>query len=180
MPGPSLLDLTVRELLDAVAARTSAPGGGSVAALTAALAAGLAGMAARYGPEALVPVAEQADALRDRAAALADADAAAYAAFLAVRQLPAEDLRRRAAVTGAAAVPAEIAEVGDAVSELALDLRHRGNPNLHGDVVAALLLASAATTAATTLVRENVGDDPRTARAAALAAAAQDRAARAI
>jgi formiminotetrahydrofolate cyclodeaminase len=189
----SLLDLTVRELLDAVAAKTSAPGGGAVAALAAALAAGLTGMAARYGvpgvpvpdgpsaesiragrlsPEALGSIAEQADSLRERAAALVDADVDAYAAYLAAVRRPRDDPRRRRAVEtateGAAAVPAEIAEVGAAVSELALSLRHRSNPNLHGDVVAAVLLAAASTTAASTLVRENLGHrprDPRLARA---------------
>ncbi|WP_425564207.1 cyclodeaminase/cyclohydrolase family protein, partial [Pseudonocardia zijingensis] len=41
MAEPSLLDLTVRELLDSVAARTPAPGGGGVAAIVTAMAAGL-------------------------------------------------------------------------------------------------------------------------------------------
>ncbi len=198
MPERSLLDLTVRELLDAVAARTSAPGGGAAAALTTALAAALTGMAARYGipvpplpdpdgtrlpADALAAIAERADALRVRAAALADADADAYAAYLTALRLPREDPLRATAVagarSGAAAVPSEIAELGDAVSELALGLRHRGNPNLQGDVVAAVLLAAAATTTAAALVGENLGPDPRTDRARERASEASDRAHRA-
>ena len=50
MESESLLELRVRELLDAVPARAPAPGGGSVAAIAAALAAGLTTMAARFAP----------------------------------------------------------------------------------------------------------------------------------
>ncbi len=47
----SFLDARVKEFLDAVPARTPAPGGGAVAAVVAALAAGLTAMAARFAPE---------------------------------------------------------------------------------------------------------------------------------
>lgn len=172
----SLLDLRVRELLDAVSARTSAPGGGAVAAVATALAAALAGMAARYaGVEG-----GAADALRDRAAALADADAAAYAEFLEALRLPRDDPGRAAAVAaardGAAAVPGEIAALADAVSGMAAPLVEGGNPNLRGDALAAVLLAAAAARTAAELVAANVGADPRTDRARAHAAAAGSRA----
>ena len=45
--APDYLDLPLGELLDRVASDSPAPGGGSVAAIAVALAAGLAGMAAR-------------------------------------------------------------------------------------------------------------------------------------
>jgi methenyltetrahydrofolate cyclohydrolase len=154
----SVLDLTVRELLDAVADRTPAPGGGGAAALATALAAALAGMAARFAPGGEAQAAA-ADALRDRAAPLADADAAAYRAFLEARRLPRDAPGRAEALAvsreAATAVPAEIAEVATAVAELAADLAEHGNPNLSGDARAAVHLATAAAATARELIAAN-------------------------
>ena len=69
-------------------ARTPAPGGGSVAAVAASLAAGLTAMAARFAPEDWERRAEvvgRAEELRARLEPLADADAEAYGAFMADR-----------------------------------------------------------------------------------------------
>lgn len=180
-PEPtSLLDLTVADLLAAVAARTPAPGGGAVAALTVALAAGLGAMAGRFGAED--ELVSRADELGRRAAPLADADAAAYGRFLAATRRPHErdpDARQRAvaaALSEATDVPLSIAELAAEVAELAASLARSGNPNLRGDAAAAALLASAAATTAAILVTENLArtpDDPRAARAAELAARAQ-------
>src|SRR5690606_17762897 len=111
----SLLDLPVRELLDAAAARTPAPGGGGAAALTAALAAALTGMAARFADGAEAErAAERADELRAALAPLADADAAAYGAYLAARRRPRHDPGRADAIAAArretGAVPPRIPE----------------------------------------------------------------------
>jgi formiminotetrahydrofolate cyclodeaminase len=158
-PDQSLLDLTVRDLLGSVAARTPAPGGGGVAALVTALAAGLAGMAARFGDGT---GAERADTLRAAVAPLADADAAAYRSYLAATRLPRDDPGRAGAVAAARqeaiAVPARIAELAGEVAELAADLARTGNPNLHGDATAAVNLAAAAATTAAALIAANVGD----------------------
>jgi methenyltetrahydrofolate cyclohydrolase len=158
--APSLLDLTVRELLDATAARAPAPGGGAAAALTTALAAALAGMAARFGDET---EAERADTLRAAVAPLADADAVAYRAYLAATRLPRDDPGRADAVAAARretiAVPALITDVAGAVAKLAADLTRSGNPHLRGDATAAVHLAAAAATAAAELIAENVADD---------------------
>lgn len=176
----SLLDLTVRELLDAVAARTPSPGGGAVAALVTALAAALAGMAARFGdPDSTA--AAQADALRARAAPLADADATAYAAFLTALRLPRDNPARSGSVArtrdGASAVPTEVAEIASAVSELGGTLARDGNPNLRGDATAAALLAAAAAVSAAELVAANTtGSDPRTDRARRVVETARQRA----
>jgi formiminotetrahydrofolate cyclodeaminase len=174
----SLLDLTVRELLDAVAARTSAPGGGGAAALATALAAALAGMASRFGDGS---AAQEADALRARAALLADADAAAYRAYLAAVRLPRDDPSRADAVTAARSdavgVPAEIGEIAGAVADLAAGIVRDGNPNLHGDAVAAIHLAAAAAATSAELVAANTPPDDVLANARAVAAAARARAA---
>jgi methenyltetrahydrofolate cyclohydrolase len=160
----SLLDMTVRELLDAAAERTPAPGGGGAAALTTALAAALAGMAARFGDGAAADrAAEQADTLRAAATPLADADADAYRAYLAATRLPRDHPGRVDAIAAARreaiAVPARIAELAGAVAELAADLARTGNPNLHGDAAAAVHLAAAAATTAAELIAANVAGD---------------------
>lgn len=158
-PDPSLLDLTVRDLLESVAARTPAPGGGGVAALVTAMAAGLAGMAARFGDGT---GAERADVLRAAVVPLADADAAAYRAYLAATRLPRDQPGRVEAIAAARqeaiAVPARIAELAGAVAGLAADLARTGNPHLRGDATAAVHLAAAAATTATELIAENVRD----------------------
>ena len=67
-------------------ARTPAPGGGAVAAVATALAAGLAAMAARFAPDEWqrrAAAVGEAEALRARVEPLADADARAYEAFMA-------------------------------------------------------------------------------------------------
>src|SRR5262245_13041720 len=84
------LESPFQELLDRVAAKTPAPGGGSVAAFAAAFGAGLVAMAARFAadwPEA-AGAAAQAETLRARAAPLAQADADAYSEALAVLREP--------------------------------------------------------------------------------------------
>jgi uroporphyrin-III C-methyltransferase len=153
----SLLDLTVRDLLDVLAAGTPAPGGGGAAALVTAMAAALAGMASRFGDGS---AATRSDDLRHRAAALADADAVAYEAFLTAVRLPHEDPGRPAAVADARrdaiGVPAEIGELAAEVAELAAGLARDGNPRLRGDAVAAVRIAAAAAGTAAELVAANV------------------------
>src|ERR671930_734732 len=82
------LELPVRELLNRVAAPEPAPGGGSVLALTAALAAGILTMAARASGREWAEAAgaaAQAESLRARAAPLVTRDAQAYEEALATR-----------------------------------------------------------------------------------------------
>jgi formiminotetrahydrofolate cyclodeaminase len=173
-PARSLLDLSVRELLDAVAADSPAPAGGAAAAVATALAAALAALAARVSGPEFAERAAAADALRRRAAPLGDADGAAYADYLAALRLPKEpEPERRAAAVrrardAATDVPAQIGEVAMAVAELAAELAGTVKPQLRGDAVAGALLAAAAAATAAELVEANVGesaDDPRVARA---------------
>jgi formiminotetrahydrofolate cyclodeaminase len=177
-------DYALGEYLEAVAARQPAPSGGGVAAVTVASAAGLVAMVARYsalpgaaeaaalaaGADSLAAgaaefaaeaaaLAAEADALRIQVLADADADAAAYAEVLAAYRAPREDPARadriRAALAGAAEVPARIAAAGARVAVAGARAAARGNPNLAGDAMTAVLLAEAATRAASELVRIN-------------------------
>lgn len=167
--GEPFGELTVTQLLDSLAARTSAPAGGSGAAVTVALAAALCGMAARFSEAFLgsaPELAHTADRLRLRALQLAEEDASAYAAVLAARRMPSEtaggerDEMLAEAMARAIAVPLEIAEIGGEIGLLATRLASEGNPNLLGDALSAMLLAEAAASAATTIAEINLGDQP--------------------
>jgi formiminotetrahydrofolate cyclodeaminase len=167
--------------LDRVASREAAPGGGSVAAVAVALAAGLCAMAARFSGEEFQSLVDRAEALRARVAPLAEADAEAYGAVLGAQALspepdPAARQRRiSAALSAAADVPLAVAAAGAEVAELAADLAQRGNRNLRGDAVTACLLAQAGARAAAVLVDINVGagGDGRATRARGYADAAE-------
>lgn len=149
---------SVGSLLAAVSSRSPAPGGGAAAAVSAALAAGLAGMAARYSDAELdgdaVALAERADRLRGDGIRLAQEDVDAYGEFLA-RSRDGEESARLEALSRATDVPLAIAEVGMEVAEIAARIVGEGNPNVRGDAAAGAVLAEAATRAAATLVALN-------------------------
>jgi formiminotetrahydrofolate cyclodeaminase len=180
---PDYLDLPLAGFLDQVAAATPAPGAGAVSATVVALAAGLTSMAAGLSRRRLDEadeLAQRAQRLRKQAEPLGQRDAEAYGAVLAARALPPDDPHRAAAVrealSGAADVPVEIAELGMAVLEIAVDVAGRGNPALRGDALTAGLLAQAALTAAAALVDLNLDDprDPRRVHVTELVTAARD------
>ena len=157
--------LTVEELCETVAARTSAPGGGSVAAIVTAFAASLTAMSARFATEQWedAPGAvAQAEALRARVLPLADEDARAYESFLLARRMSKDfDPQVRDAAIGealsrAADVPLAIAEAALDVASLAAELVERGNPNIRGDAATAVLLSEAAVRATANLVEVNL------------------------
>lgn len=158
------VDHSLGEFLDLVAKRQPAPGGGAVAAVTVAVAASLVAMAARYsadlldGGEALI---DDAERLRAGAANLADDDAEAYGAVIAAWAASRGDERSRrqqvdAALTRAAGVALEVAELGAETARLAGRLAVEGKRDVRGDAATALLLAEAATRAAARLVALNV------------------------
>src|SRR6266481_2620226 len=95
-------DDTIAAFLDQLAARVPAPGGGATAALHAAQAAALLAMVARYsdGPrydaELMNRIVNEADALREDALVLADADAAAFGAVAQAYRLPRETEQEQA------------------------------------------------------------------------------------
>jgi formiminotetrahydrofolate cyclodeaminase len=174
--APDYLDLPLGEFLDRVASDSPAPGGGSVAAIAVALAAGLAGMAARLSTGQLSDapeLADQADTLRQRVAPLARTDAESYGRVLEAYRDPEDRTARvRDALSEAADVPLAVAEAGSEVASIASRLAEEGNPNLEGDALAAALLAGAGVRAAAALVGINLSsanvDDDRLRRANSL------------
>ena len=181
MAEPDYLDLSLREFLDRTAAPTAAPGAGAAAAAAVALGASLAAMAAglsrRHMPGA-DRLADRAVQLQQQAAPLGERDAAAYAEVLRARGLAQDDPGRpdalREALSRAADIPLDIAEIGLAVLDLAAEVARSGNPSLQGDALTGCLLAQAGVRAAVILVELNLDDpdDPRRLRAAELSEAA--------
>jgi len=156
---------SLAEFCDTIAAETSAPGGGSVAAVVGAMAASLAAMVARFSTEQWEDAAgavAQAEALKARLLPLADEDARAYENVLLALRMPKEldeEVRDAAigdALSRATDVPMAIAEASLDVATLAAELAERGNPNLHGDAVAAVFLADAAVRTSANLVEINL------------------------
>lgn len=140
-----LSELTVGEFLAALGERTPAPASGSATALTAALAAALAELAARFAGED--EAAARSQSIARRLVELADEDGAAYAAFMADRS----DRTRRRIVE----IPEEIATLADEVVQLANSSRARLRTSVAGDAEAAVELASAAARVARRLAEIN-------------------------
>jgi formiminotetrahydrofolate cyclodeaminase len=164
--------MPVGRFLDELSADRPDPGGGSAAALTVALAAGLCVMTARLSAprlaaqaaELAAELAAEAERLRTSVAALAQADADGYRGVLEARRLPPGTPGRSesisAALSAASAVPTQIVEAGVQVAGLAMRLAEEGNPNLRGDAMTAALLADAGARAAGRLVAINLADVP--------------------
>jgi formiminotetrahydrofolate cyclodeaminase len=155
--------MPVGRFLKAISSGEPAPGGGAIAAVSVAMAAGLAAMVARLSSAG--ELAERADALREEVAPLARADAEAFGRVLAAYRLPrgveGRQERIREALGEAAGVPLEMARIGAEVCRLAGRLALEGNPNLKGDAVTGALLAEAGVRAAAELVRANEPEGER-------------------
>jgi methenyltetrahydrofolate cyclohydrolase len=165
LPEVSYKDQPLEEFLDRLASDEPAPGGGSGAAVTAAMAAGLVAMAARLSAgrtDDADGIVETADGIRRRALTLADEDAAAYGRVLAAYRRPRDedpDGRKgeiRVALEAASAVPLEVAGLAAEAAVLGARLVEAGNPTLEGDAHAAVELGRAAARAAARLVEINV------------------------
>jgi formiminotetrahydrofolate cyclodeaminase len=180
-----LLGSSVRQLLDDVGARTTAPGGGAVTGIVAALAGALATMCGRFADGESVSAGRRAEELQIRAASLAEADPVVYEAYARARRDKLDAETVSAALDEATRVPLEMAEVSAELVQIAGELAQSGNPRLRGDALTALFLAAAATRSATALARENLADagsDARLEIAAALLASveATEQAARSV
>ncbi|WP_083884124.1 cyclodeaminase/cyclohydrolase family protein [Nocardia higoensis] len=167
---------TLAGYLSDLGAKVPAPGGGAVAALHAAQGAALVAMVARYTTRAkdaehrpvIDRIIEAADAARERALALADADAAAFTAVGEAYKLPkgteAEVAARKAAIDAAlveaARVPAAVVDQADEVLSLAAELLPIGNPNVVTDIGAAADAARAAATSSQLNIEINVASLP--------------------
>ncbi len=140
-----LNELRVGEFLAALGERTPTPASGAATALTAALGAALAELAARFAEDENAVV--RAKAALTRLVELADEDAAAYTAFMADRN---DETRARIIE-----VPEEIAAQADVVAEIGESVRAQLNSSVQGDAEAAVELARAAARVARRLAELN-------------------------
>jgi formiminotetrahydrofolate cyclodeaminase len=187
-----LLDAPLRDFLDTLAGAGPAPAGGSAAAITVAMSAGLVAMVARASKkhwDEAGGVVGQAETLRARVAPLAQADAEAYLrALTALRgreQLEERyrDQKLREALEHAAEIPLRIAEAGCDLASLAALLVENGNPEVRADAAAAAVLAEGGTRAAAKLVAVNLSameGDPRIRHVDSLVEIATEAAGRAL
>ena len=168
-----LVELKITQYLEKAAAGTAVPGGGSVAALNGALAAGLTEMVARLtigkksyesADRDMRAIADQASVLRQKLTAAIDADANAYSQVMAAFKLPSGSVDEKAlrsrkiqqATKQAARVPLEVARQALAVLELAGRAVKQGNKNAASDGAVAAMNARTAVLAAIFNVRINL------------------------
>lgn len=169
MNDARLIDMPIGEFLERLASDSPTPGGGSVAALAGALAAGLGQMACALtvGRPKFAAVEQRVRAIdarlahaRGLLAGLIDEDAAAYRQLSAALRLNRGDAQRPAAVAACAELAATVPlETLALVRRVAADLRELlglANPNLRSDVEAGLHLAEAGAQAAAANVRVNL------------------------
>ena len=155
--------MTLQKYLDCLAARGPVPGGGSAAALSAALGVALISMVTRYSigrkgntrilDRQMTKVLAQSEALRRRLLVLASEDAKAYLAVVAARAGSAK-AKRRAALK-AAAVPREVRRLCRKAVRLTPFLTAKGNPHLLSDVEVAVELLMAGFNVASAMVEAN-------------------------
>ena len=169
-----LANLKITEYLEKAAAGTAVPGGGSVAALNAALAAGLTEMVAnltigKKGYEAVAEemndIAGKSTELREKLTVAIDRDAEAYSEVMAAFKLPKatdqekglRSLAVQKAFKHAALVPLEVANHAVKVIDLAGRAVNSGNKNAVTDGVVAAMNARTAALAALYNVKINLG-----------------------
>ena len=181
----------VAPFIEQLAAPTATPGGGSAAAASGAMAAGLAGMVAamargkkayaQYEPELSEAVGRLAG-LREELKAAIDADAESYnavmKAYKAAREAADGKALVNAALKEAAAVPLGVAERAAEVGRIAAGLGGKTSPMMASDLTTAVALAGAAVTGALANVEINLGSmEPGSAEDEAFVSAMRERAA---
>lgn len=170
--------------IDALATSEPTPGGGSAAAVAAAIAAGLLSMVCNLtlGQEKYADVEaeiravlDESESLRHRLIELAEQDMAAYRSFVEAQRQPRRSAGERRfrtecmqqALRGCTMVPLDIARVCRRLLELALVVAKKGNPSAVTDVGVAVLIADACLRGAGLQARANLGWVKDTAFAAA-------------
>ncbi len=168
-----LMKLTVTEFINAAGSGEPTPGGGAIAAVTAATGAALAEMVANLtigkknyeAVEAeMVELKDKAVFIHKRALELAQADVNAFNVFMDALALPKEtdeekEVRKAAlqdAYKHAGSVPFEIGELAHKILDIAELAVSKGNKNLVTDGAIAAINARAAVKAAFLNVRINL------------------------
>jgi methenyltetrahydrofolate cyclohydrolase len=168
----SMSEMTLANFLETLASSSPTPGGGAVAALSAASGAAMIAMVGRLtvGKDGFEDVEDRmsglilvADAARVNFLELADADAHAFDGVMAAFKMPKENdeqkVARSAAIQAgyaeAAAVPQEVARKAVHLMELAGDATAIGNPQAASDGLSAAASLYCAALCATANVEIN-------------------------
>jgi len=166
-------ELSIKEFLKRTASDSTVPGGGSVAALSAAFAAALTEMAANLTigkkkykavEDEMKALAKEASRYREKLLWDADRDSEAYNQVMAGYSLPKntdeeKSIRNEAVQKGlkaAASVPLDVAKDAFRIMELAEKAARDGNKNTVTDAAVALMTARSAALSALYNVRTNL------------------------
>ena len=166
-------ELSIKEFLKRTASDSTVPGGGSVAALSAALAAALTEMAANLTigkkkykavEDEMKALAKEASRYREKLLWDADRDSEAYNQVMAGYSLPKntdeeKNIRNEAVQKGlkaAASVPLDVAKDAFRIMELAEKAARDGNKNTVTDAAVAVMTARSAALSALYNVRTNL------------------------
>jgi len=169
-----LQDLLLKEFLEKTAAKEPVPGGGSSAALNAAMATALTEMVANLtigrkkyadADERMREIAAVMSAQRSRFLEDIDRDAEAYRQVMEAYRLPKEtekeqqlrDATIQEATKEAALIPMEVAESAFSLLETMRETLQRGNPNAATDGLVGMMNCRTAILSALLNVRVNLG-----------------------
>ena len=169
-----LKSLSLESFGNAVASEEAVPGGGSVSALAAGLAASLTAMVAtmtlkkeKFHDVAplMTEIREKASSLQNELMDAVDQDADSYRQVLAAFRLPKSTEEEKAvrkdaiqaAFKHAAIVPLQVAQAAVKVIKLAGQVAHRGNPDMITDAGVGVLMARSAALGALMNVAINLG-----------------------
>lgn len=173
MNNMALADLSIKEFLKKTASNSPVPGGGSIAALSAAIAASLSEMVAhltigKKGYEALEEemqdIAKDAFQYRERLIRYIDKDSNAYNDVMAAFKLPKGTEQERnnregaiqEALINATLVPLDVARDAFKIIELAGKVVKQGNKNAVTDAAVAVMMARTAALSALYNVKINL------------------------
>ena len=165
----SLADMKITDFLEQLGSKAPVPGGGAVAGVSNAIAAGLGGMVIAYslGKKSLAQHQEMLEEarktlqdLRARSMRQADDDAAAYGCLNALWSRPADDPERisgfQDAVRGAIKAPGAIMETSSLILEVLERLPGCSAPHLASDLSIAIETATMGARAAERNVTVNL------------------------
>lgn len=168
-----LVDKNVKEFLDELTSESPAPGGGSVAALSGALAAALAGMVCNLtigkekyadSQDMMLAVRGRSNVLRNRLVQIIDEDTDAFNQLMAAFKMPKGTEEEKSARSGAiqdatkkaTSVPLEVCKVCNELLKLTTVVAQKGNQNSITDAGVSALMADAAIQGASLNVKINL------------------------
>lgn len=151
----TIKDQKIEEFLGDLASKKPTPGGGAVAAVSAATAAALVEMVVALTKDGHINhIGEKAKELREKLFALADADVEAFNQVMeAYRSKDRDTIKKSLEV--AISVPAQTKEYACLIEELAKTCEKEGNKNALSDSRTAIYLAQAAGKAAEENIKIN-------------------------